>query len=244
VRDDAGRTWVVKWSRQPGTVSRFERAAEVTERLSSAGYPSPRYERTGAGEGYSFALQSLLPGATPRVAEDLPLGDVFRLSELQSGKGAGTDRWPRRVFDLPIRPLARSEAPADTWPVLEAAAAVLESSRGFEYRHGDVVHYDFNPANLLVARGCITGVVDWEGVCSGDRGFDIATLFYFCWTDARLREALRAHGAGISGPGQFDAYLGHMVLRQLTWSVQSHPPERVREVTALGAEIVRSLGRS
>ena len=38
------------------------------------------------------------------------------------------------------------------------------------------------PSNILAVDDEITGVVDWDGVCNGDRLFDLATLFYYTRT--------------------------------------------------------------
>jgi len=39
------------------------------------------------------------------------------------------------------------------------------------FKTGDIVHDDFQGPNILVHEGRISGVVDWEGCCRGDRAF-------------------------------------------------------------------------
>lgn len=43
-------------------------------------------------------------------------------------------------------------------------------------KHRQLVHGDFNPGNILVHNGEISGVLDWEYAHSGSRYMDIANL--------------------------------------------------------------------
>ena len=79
--------------------------------------------------------------------------------------------------------------------------------RAAEISHGPplrlpamLLHHDFHPGNVLWQRGTVTGVVDWQGACTGPAAADVAhcrvNLLGF-GTDAVLRfTAFRQQAAG------------------------------------------------
>jgi hypothetical protein len=86
----------------------------------------------------------------------------------------------------------------------------------------DLVHFDFHPGNVLVDRGRLTGVVDWDGARRGDRHLDLVTL----------RFTLTGRAPALTGPiddrlaliseRRRHAYWAHMSLRQVDWSIRHH----------------------
>ena len=59
-----------------------------------------------------------------------------------------------------------------------------------QFETNDVVHFDFNPSNILVDNGRVSGVIDWEGTCPGDCSFDLATLLFYAYDVLDVREQL------------------------------------------------------
>ncbi|HLN69001.1 MAG TPA: phosphotransferase [Streptosporangiaceae bacterium] len=89
---------------------------------------------------------------------------------------------------------------------------------------GDFVHYDFTPANLLSDGARITGVIDVNPpVLAGDRAFDLATMLFYCYDHEGVRVRLRSRLLELASPAAARAYLAHMVLRQVDWSLRYHP---------------------
>jgi aminoglycoside phosphotransferase (APT) family kinase protein len=88
----------------------------------------------------------------------------------------------------------------------------------------DFVHFDFNPANLLSDGTSVTGVIDVNPpVLAGDRAFDLATLLFYHYDHDTIRDRLRERLLDLAGPRPASAYLAHMVLRQVDWSLRFHP---------------------
>jgi hypothetical protein len=88
----------------------------------------------------------------------------------------------------------------------------------------DFVHYDFTPANLLSDGTAITGVIDINPpVLAGDRAFDLATLLFYLYDHEDIRHLLCARLLDLAGRLVARAYLAHMVLRQVDWSLRHHP---------------------
>jgi aminoglycoside phosphotransferase (APT) family kinase protein len=228
--------FVLKWN--PGTnPAAALRTAALTERLRAVGYPAPRYDLVEAATelGVVYSIQEAQPG--------LPLGDrlnaqildhVLSLNALQRGLAdTASDDWPRAVVDPvlhggdgfclldPIRSYSRNTA------VLLGVLQKLVAAHGLEPRtNDDIVHFDFQGANILVNGDAISGVVDWEGWCVGEATFDLATLYFY--TDPR-GETEQTHynrlwGVLVSttGPQLLGAYLAHLMLRQIDWSIRFH----------------------
>lgn len=65
-------------------------------------------------------------------------------------------------------------------------------------------------------------MIDWEGVCAGDRAFDLVTLWFYSddvpTTDALLYHHLQRTVA----PLRLQLYVAHIALRQVDWSIRFH----------------------
>ena len=60
-------------------------------------------------------------------------------------------------------------------------------------------------------------------VLAGDRAFDLATLLFYLYDHDGIRARLRARLLELTDPRAARAYLAHMVLRQVDWSLRHHP---------------------
>ena len=58
---------------------------------------------------------------------------------------------------------------------------------------------------------------------AGDRAFDLATLLFYGYDHDDVRDRLRARLLELASPATVRAYLAHMVLRQVDWSLRFHP---------------------
>ena len=58
---------------------------------------------------------------------------------------------------------------------------------------------------------------------AGDRAFDLATLLFYGYDHDDVRDRLRARLLELASPATVRAYLAHMVLRQVDWSLRYHP---------------------
>lgn len=59
--------------------------------------------------------------------------------------------------------------------------SIAAANTAAPFQTDDIVHFDFTPANILVAAGEISGVIDWEGACRGDSVFDLASMLFYCY---------------------------------------------------------------
>jgi hypothetical protein len=216
--------------------ARYERAAEATERLRAVSYPAPRYVATGSVEQGSYAIIEALPGRPRRTMPESAIPALVRLNESQRGQALTTNHaWVREIVDSILvgndgycvveTLLHHSDETAALLRVLERIAS---DSAGLDVPVNDIVHFDFNPANILFNGDPVTGVVDWDGTCSGDCSFDLATLLFYCYDHPAYRGRLVSEIVDRSGHGALRLYLAHMILRQIDWTIRHHDEGTVR----------------
>ena len=234
LEDSRGRHYVLK----PGPP---RDAPATTERLRALGYPAPRYLLVDE----RCSVQEELPGKS--LDAWAPLGRriterALELNELQADQGlASRSNWPEPLVHsvlegereyMVLETLHRRSD--DSRLLLERCQTVTRRHAGRLPRRTDVVHFDFTSGNLLVEGDEITGVVDWHGTSTGDRLFDLATLFYYT-----REEPLRDRGVSDVGQEGLSVYLAHMCVRQTEWSLRLHSPEAgarvLRDSLALSA---------
>ncbi len=235
VLDAKGRRGVLKWEPQPERVKRLHYIRATTARLRTRGYPAPSYLLLGSLPTGCYAIQEMLPGVpVQRVTPEL-VTLLMQLNQLQRGQAMpGEQDWPRPIIDpvlyggdgfCLLEPLRTySTATAELLGTLQALVAQHEDEH---YETGDIVHIDFNPTNILVNHGEISGVIDWHDPHAGDCTFDLVTLLVYVWDDQVVRDQLWHHVIERIGPGVLSVYLAHMILRQVDWSIRHHGPQAV-----------------
>jgi hypothetical protein len=153
-----------------------------------------------------------------------------RLNDAQAGLGDGASRLSGLIaatlttdgdgYCIP----AILQARPDTRDLLAVVRQTAGSCLTAIPERDDFVHYDFTLANLLSDGTAITGVIDINPpVLAGDRAFDLATLLFYLYDQDEIRDLLRARLLDLAGPQAACAYLAHMVLRQVDWSLRFHP---------------------
>ena len=214
--DDAGKRYIVKNSWSCVGVA-------ATELLRSEGYPAPRYVVAQPG----LSAQEELPGETLPDWQALPDDIATRaiaINERLAGKRVpNAPPWPERLRSE----ILEGHYYVDLTYIHRASPELLERCRGALGRAeaelddpGDLVHWDYTTSNILAADGEITGVVDWDGVCNGDRLFDLVTLWYYTRTPM-----LRGYVLARTSRAVHDAYVAAIVVRQVAYSLKFHPPE-------------------
>ena len=120
-----------------------------------------------------------------------------------------------------------------TAELLHVLQGIVLVHRNEQFETNDVVHFDFNPSNILIENDQVSGVIDWEGTCAGDCTFDLATLLFYAYDVLDVREhLLHAIWERVS-PGVLSVYMAHLILRQVDWSIRYHNPATV-DLSACG----------
>jgi hypothetical protein len=172
----------------PGDPATLAAALEPLAALAGPLLPVPRVRRRGVLGGTSWTLEDALPGRRPvRLTRALLRDAAAACARLPAGPGP-----PRAVLDdlrsaAALLPAAASplEAMADRLaPRLAGLPSIM--------RHGDLWS-----GNLLVARGALAGIVDWDAAHpAGVPGADLVQLIGTDWR----RRARRPLGAAVLEP--------------------------------------------
>ena len=221
-----------------GLVTQLHALEAMTTRLRARDYPAPRITALGRTAGFAFWIEQRLPGLPLDLRPGFPdlgrlaalLPEIIRLNDAQAGLGTGASNWPA----LLIRTLtdgadgycvhATLAARPDTRDMLRVIREIGTSSGPAIPPGTDYMHYDFTPANLLADGAAITGVIDMNApVLAGDRAFDLATLLFYAYDHDGIRAGLGARLLELAGHEAARAYLAHIVLRQVDWSVRHYP---------------------
>lgn len=215
------------------TADSVGRLRELVAGLRRRGYPAARLLGFGQVAGMAFWLQERLPGTVLGRAPGWLLPEVLRLNDAQAGLGDGT----RRLSELITATLTVGgdgycvhgtlQARRDTRDLLAAVRRTADRCLPAIPERGDFVHYDFTLANLLTSGGGISGVIDINPpALTGDRAFDLATMLFYLYDRDDIRERLRRRALELTDRRALNAYLAHMLLRQVDWSLRHHPGTR------------------
>jgi Phosphotransferase enzyme family len=202
------------------------RTGPLVDRARAAGVPTARQELTAHVDGVRVIVQERLPGRPPeRLDADL-VAQMITVTDRLAGLLAG-DPGPRPapLYLLEDGPGFCLHEPLASYDRRTARLLdqVHEIGAGGTAMVGDdLVHLDFQPGNVLVTGGRLSGVVDWDGATRGDRHFDLTTLrFYLAGRAPHLLRPVDERLADISAHRR-RAYWAHMSLRQVDWSIRHH----------------------
>jgi aminoglycoside phosphotransferase len=254
VQDGRGRLAILKCVWDSDWRLRIESARQVVEALHNQDAPVPRFLATGFDpEVGTWYVQERLEGNRVEELDPRLLGEVIAFSRLQADIGRNLpdvynwsrqlDAWMAMRADDVIEVVRQYSR--DGAELAERLAGVVEASRGRSLHTGDVVHGDFIATQLLAQGGALSGVVDWDAAGRGDRGQDLALLFYniFAQADRRQRnvdaqvvETLGLHGVDLCGSDRFGWFLAYEILVAFAF-VTEHNPRHVAWRTQLGLRV-------
>jgi hypothetical protein len=241
--------FIVKWSPGAQDLGRLPEAVRLVDRLRSRWYPVPRYVARGLHPGGRYVVQTALPGAPvtrlnpPQVEQIIALNDIQR--DLASPPA---EPWPAQVADdvlyggdgyCLLEPML-GHSPL-TARLLEIVQELVARHRHVTTPATDVMHFDFQPNNMLGLSGKISGVVDWEGAQAGDRAFDLVTLLFYAYDQEAVRDVLWRRVAEITDPTAVVIYLAHLIHRQVDWSIRHHAPSTIDQWLSRAQTVLRDL---
>jgi hypothetical protein len=117
----------------------------------------------------------------------------------------------------------REQAGLDLVALTPASGGESRTAFWITDRAGTVSVLKIMPAAGPEAAGRLRAIDINPPVLAGDRAFDLATLLFYLYDHDELRDLLHARLMDLAGPQAARAYLAHMVLRQVDWSLRFHP---------------------
>jgi hypothetical protein len=174
---------------------------------------------------------------------------LLELNGLQTGLATSMrSDWPGPVVDTvleggngfclldPLRTYSSTTA-----ELLVTLQGIVLAHSNEQFETNDVVHFDFNPSNILVDNGRVSGVIDWEGTCPGDCSFDLATLLFYAFDVLEVREQLLHTLRRRMSLGVLSVYMAHLILRQVDWSIRHHNQATVDHYLRVAEAILRTV---
>jgi hypothetical protein len=230
VVDHLNERWVLKWAREARNLAWMQGAKTITDLLRSLGYPAPSYLLIGKLPEGIYSIQSALPGSPIRHLPATLLPRLFEINELQRGQAiTGRSDWHQEVIKTVLwggegyclHASLQQHSP-DTAELLQTLQALVRTHQDEPHRTNDIVHGDFQHANILIDNERISGVVDWDGFGAGDCIFDIATLLFYAYDSIEVRKQLWRYALERASLKLLSIYLAHLILRQVDWSLRYH----------------------
>ncbi|MGZ4676623.1 MAG: phosphotransferase family protein [Acidimicrobiia bacterium] len=234
------RRYVAKWDLDPSSQRSRLRAVELTRRLRDpAGWPVPR-QRVVEDDGCLFVLQDFVTGEPIERLSPQLAGRLLDLHPRRLDLGRATDAddppWPAHLLEtLTVggsgyclhEPLRHDDRTAGLLARIEAMGSELDPTALTAH---DIVHWDFHPGNLLQVDGELSAVVDNDFATVGDAAFDLVTLALTSLTvpcDDGVRALVFAAAFDGLDPTRRAAYVGHLLIRFLDWSVRKGRDDEV-----------------
>lgn len=241
----AGEHVVFKWSENPEREPRLRAVVDALTSLRMSGYPVPTYGPVLPFDGGVLIAQGRVSGTWSDVVSDALGGRILECRNATVGRGAPIDDEPWGEFVL--RTLCEG---ADGWalhqPLRDHSSATRSILGWIEdtgastslsaFHDHDLVHLDYHHRNVLQsADGNLVAIVDMEGVRQGDSAFDIVTFALGLTVAAcsgSLVEAAWSQAMLSTNADALRAYVAHMALRRLDWTIRFHPDEVEAMLTA------------
>jgi len=237
----AGRG-VLKRFIEPAHRASVARALPLVEHLAARGYPVPRVAFSAASPDALVVVQTWCPGAAADVIDHSLVDDVLALRTLQVavGEEATGESWGAFVLRATRQGLRPDEgfclhAPlqehsARTARLLQRVGRCVDGMAPTDFVARDVTHGDLHHGNILVDRGRVAAVVDWDGARVGDAAYDLTTLA-FCAECARRApgavDRLWAEALRLRPRAVVTAYVALLAVRQVDWAVRNGTPADV-----------------
>ena len=248
-----GRRAVAKWEWPAGRdrLLELQAAVNLVGRLRDRGARLPAYLHVlPIGDGV-LVVQEFLPGETSDRVPDPLLEDLIAHNALQAGAAPGGHGWKTYMLESLSRGLSGYCEHGSLRTYNQATRALLDRIRAagaalveVAVEEGDAVHVDFHHRNVLAEGGRLSGVVDCEGYRSGDRIFDLVTLA-FCLSVAECsptaEDSLWALIRRLCDHVTATAYVAHMALRQVDWSIRHRTHDDVVQWLTTSEEILEHL---
>jgi Ser/Thr protein kinase RdoA (MazF antagonist) len=235
-----GTRVVLKWFAGEGMADRYAVLLTALDVLRSRGVPVPVYPYVGAVDGWTLSAQQRLPG---RSFATWPPHLVDRMIECVGAAAGIAGPQPTRTMqswgEFIVHTLTTGE---DDWVqhdslrahsvrsrrIIDAIESIGAASSPSWFPTTGLVHLDLHTDNVLALdNGTLTGIIDWEGACSGDSSFDLVTFAF----------DLDGHGQDVwhqieplVEPRVLRAYVAHMALRFTDWAIRHHPEDVHRQL--------------
>ncbi len=249
--DKQGRQSVLKWHSGASHIHKARQSQVVTNLLRKNGYPAPRYLLIGSTSEGVYSIQEALPGSPVRRLTTAHLARLLELNALQREKAIpGLQNWHAEAVQTVLSGgdgyclhSSLQHHSRKTASLLKALQQLVSTYRNEAHRTNDIVHGDFQHANILLHNDQISGIIDWQTPGTGDCSFDLATLLFYSYDDPVIREQIRRHALAHASLNLLSIYCAHLILRQVDWSLRHHDRATGERCIARGEALLQEIAQ-
>lgn len=228
LEDEHGEQMVLKWRPGADCVQRYSQQRHLTERLRSTGYPVPSYLHIGTDGNVSYAIQSAIPGSPPQQLAPVHIKRLIDLNRLQRhASNEPNNDWITQIrqsvlegFEAYCVVDSLRSWSAQTADLLDHVQNIVAGWQPDDAAPDDIVHFDFHTMNILIRGDEVTGIVDWDGVNTGNCVFDLVTLVFYQQSNILVRDLLWEEIVLRADPAEVGSYIAHMTVRQVDWMIR------------------------
>jgi hypothetical protein len=244
-----GQRLVMKWDSSPRTSSLRSEAVGLAERMrAEARWPLPR-QWTVDVDGCLFVVQAFMAGRVVTALTHRITDQLLALHEQRLGlaKPGDPSHWPGALLATLItggeghcRHDSLHGYDDRTAAVVEEIEECGRSLSDADLPGADLVHWDLHPGNMLGECGELTAIVDADFVV-GDARFDLVSIALSSLTvpcESGVRTRLFAAAFDRLGTAQRQAFVSHLLLRNLDWSIRAHRFDEIEFWLARHAELL------
>jgi Ser/Thr protein kinase RdoA (MazF antagonist) len=251
ISDAQGRQGVLKWQAGACDLQRAQEVEVITRQLRTSGYPAPRYLCIGSTAQGIYSIQETLPGAPLRHLSGAHLTRLLELNALQREQAlAGLPDWHAEAIATVLcggngycLHASLQQHAQRTRQLLTELQRLVALNREEPHRSNDIVHGDFQHANILLHNAQISGIIDWQAPGAGDSSFDLATLLFYAYDDPGIREPLWRHALAHASLKLLSIYCAHLILRQVDWSLRHHERATGERYILRGEALLQDLAQ-
>lgn len=250
LESDRGTHFVLKVTKGVSRLAQLERVRPIVEKMRGRGYPMPDLLFFGTlDERSTYSVREFVTGA-PMSSLDVGNAQLLlRLLEMQKSVDLRTDqdwsRWARKILtgaeENYLEALRSNPETSRLWDEIESAVMdhplpMLPTT--------DMVHGDFRPSNVIVHKGRVSGVIDYEYAGKGSRVIDLATFLadeMVSNRDSELQGLLWREAIGMVGEEALLLVLLYQALEMIFWFITKRDEERLRGRVAQATWILERL---
>lgn len=249
ITDEQGKHYVLKWNVDTSSLRNLEDAKAITDLLHSHEYPVPRYVLLGHALTGIYSIQEALPGSPIQHVTAKFLPCLLDLNGLQRNRALTSQRnWHQEAVETVLYGgngyclhTSLREHSRETAQLLQELRRLVATHRDVPHRTNDIVHGDFQQANILIHNEQVSGIVDWSAPGMGDCVFDLITLLFYAYDDPAMRQQLWQSALEHASSQLLSVYCAHMILRQVDWSLRYHDQATSAQYIKQGQALLRDL---
>ncbi len=230
---------VLKWSANPGMVADYAKLCPSLNTLRGRGVPVARYLEVIPFEGGTLSVQQFLPGRSQDRLPPAVVAAIVGFIGAKAGIGGPGPADAHNWGGFVVQALRKGQdvwcahAPLRDWG--PASAAFLDRIEALGaaadpdwFLDDGLVHLDLHTDNILIEGDRVTGIIDWEGACTGDHLYDLVQFaFDLDGHDQSIWEIVDAAGLR---PEVIRAYVALLVLQSMSAAILDRPSDMERQL--------------